>query len=104
MTSFPGVGSVPRRGGTDRRPHLAGAIVAEEGPQRGGRQALIDLELGFPGANILMALGHTGRPLLAPLALRTEPLPIGARAVLIAATAGMGLAVRRRRSRRGRTR
>jgi hypothetical protein len=61
---------------------------------------LIDLELGFPGANVLMALGHAGRPVLAPLALRTTPLPIEARAALLAglgaAGAAIGLALRRR--------
>ena len=61
-----GTGS-PAGRGTDRRPHLAAAIVAgQRGPVRGGRQALIDLELGFPGASILMITGRLARPLLAP--------------------------------------
>lgn len=69
-----GVGA-PAGKGTDVRPHLAAAIVAGlGGPQRGGNQALIDLELGFPGANALMAIGGAARPALAPLALRTTPL------------------------------
>ena len=96
-----GIGA-PAGKGTDRRPHLAAAIVAgHPGPQRGGRQALIDLELGFPGANILMGLGRAGRPLLAPLALRTTPLPIGARVALLAGigavAAAIGLTLRCRR-------
>ncbi|MGZ8617877.1 MAG: peroxiredoxin family protein [Actinomycetota bacterium] len=96
-----GIGA-PAGKGTDRRPHLAAAIVAgHPGPQRGGRQALIDLELGFPGANILMGLGRAGRPLLAPLALRTTPLPIGARVALLAGigavAAAIGFALRRLR-------
>jgi thiol-disulfide isomerase/thioredoxin len=79
-----GVGA-PAGVGTDRRPHLAAAIVAGQGgPLRGGRQALIDLELGFPSANILMAVGKAARPVLAPLALRTTPVPTRTRALLIA--------------------
>lgn len=37
---------------------------------RGGRRSLIDLELGFPGGNILKLVGGALRPLLAPLATR----------------------------------
>jgi hypothetical protein len=97
----------PAGKGTDRRPHLAAAIVAGRGgPLRGGRQALIDLELGFPGANILMAVGTTARPLLAPLALRTTPLPTRARASLlvglVGASAAIALALRQRGCHRGR--
>ena len=44
-------------------------------PHSRRQQALIDLELGFPGAMILMTLGRVARPVLAPLALRTTPLP-----------------------------
>ncbi len=51
--------------GTDRRPHLVGAIVAgRSGPARGGRRALFDLELGFPGGNLLMLVGPAFRPLV----------------------------------------
>lgn len=83
----------PAGRGTDRRPHLAAAIVAgQRGPQRAGRQALIDLELGFPGGNLLMVLGWFGRPLLTPLALRTTPLPTGARAALVIGLIGAGAA------------
>lgn len=81
-----GVGA-PAGKGLDRRPHLAAAIVAGQGgPLRGGRQALIDLELGFPGGNLLMAAGRLARPLLAPLALRTTPLP---RTALVAFVVGL---------------
>ena len=89
------------RGGTgpptdraiDRVPHLAAAIVAgQSGPARGGRLAFLDLELGFPGAFILMTLGSFGRPVLGPLVLRTTPLPVPARAALLAVLAG-GLVV-----------
>jgi hypothetical protein len=78
----------------DRRPHLAAAIVAgQRGPIRGGRQSLIDLELGFPGAMALMTIGRVARPVLAPLVLRTTPLPGPARAALLAGLAGTVFAV-----------
>jgi AhpC/TSA family len=91
------------RKGTDRRPHLAAAIVAgQRGPIRGGRRALIDLELGFPGAMILMTIGRLARPALAPLAVRTTPVPTFARAALLvgllASVVGVGRSVRRARA------
>ncbi len=53
-----GGSGAPAGVGTDRRPHLGGAIVGgRSGPARGGRRSLIDLELGFPGANLLMLVG-----------------------------------------------
>ncbi len=78
----------------DRRPHLAAAIVAgQRGPIRGGRQSLIDLELGFPGAMALMLVGRAARPVLAPLALRTTPVPNAVRAALLGGLVLAGLAV-----------
>jgi hypothetical protein len=86
----------PAGKGTDRRPHLAAAIVAgQRGPIRGGRQSLIDLELGFPGAMILMTVGRVARPALKPLALRTTPLPNSARAALLVGALGAVVAVGR---------
>ena len=62
-----GGAGAPAGKGTDRRPHLAGAILGgRSGPVRGGRRALFDLELGFPGGNILMLVGGLLRPLLRP--------------------------------------
>jgi hypothetical protein len=95
--------------GSDRRPHLAAAIVAgQRGPARGGRQALIDLELGFPGAMLLMTVGRVARPVLAPLALRTTPLSEAERGALLAGLVGAGAAIslglRRYRRRGGRRR
>ena len=101
-----GGADAPAGKGLDRRPHLAAAIVAGQGgPIRGGSQALVDLELGFPGAMILMTLGRVARPVLAPLALRTTPLPNQARAALclglVGASTAVGLSLRhRRRARR----
>ena len=84
----------PAHRAVDRRPHLAAAIVAgQRGPIRGGRQSLIDLELGFPGAMALMTVGRAARPLLAPLVLRTTPLPGLVRAALLAGLVGTTLAV-----------
>lgn len=60
----------------DRLPRLGAAIVAgRHGPASGGRMALVDLEIGFPLANPLMAVGHLCRPLVGPLVLTTEPPP-----------------------------
>ncbi len=43
--------------------------------QRGGKQAVIDYEMGTLPAATLTFLGHLAKPLLAPLALRVAPLP-----------------------------
>ena len=57
-----GGSGTPAGKGSDRRPHLAAAIVAgQRGPLNGGHQAIIDLELGFPGAIALMT-PRTPRP------------------------------------------
>jgi hypothetical protein len=87
-------GGAPAGRGRDRRPHLAAAIVAGQGgPLRGGYRALVDLELGFPGAIALMTVGRLARPLLAPLALRTTPLPTKARASLLVGLVGASAAI-----------
>src|SRR5512144_1226455 len=89
--------------GTDRRPHLAAAIVdGQRGPLRGGRRSMVDLELGFPGASILIVTGRLGRPVLEPLAVRTTPVPPPVRAAIVLGLLGLGMAVAlglRRRSR-----
>ncbi|MGZ8512991.1 MAG: peroxiredoxin family protein [Candidatus Limnocylindria bacterium] len=97
-----GGAGAPAGKGTDRRPHLVAAIVSgQRGPVRGGWRALVDLELGFPGAMILMTIGRVARPLLAPLAVRTTPIPrrtrIALLAGLIGASAAVGYRLRRRR-------
>jgi hypothetical protein len=89
-----GGAGAPAGTGTDRRPHLAAAIVAGQGgPLRGGRRALLDLELGFPGAMLLMTVGRVARPVLAPVVLRTTPLPTRARAALLVGVLGAGTAI-----------
>ena len=88
-----GGSGTPAGKGMDRLPHLGPAIVyGRRGPASGGRRALIDLELGFPGASLLMALGWAARPVLGPIVLRTRPLTKKTRNGLIAATgAAVGL-------------
>jgi hypothetical protein len=91
----------PAGQGIDRVPHLAAAIVAGQGgPARGGRMSFVDLELGFPGASLLMTVGWLARPLLAPLVLRTTPAPARAGAVLLAGLAGGTVALLFRVARR----
>jgi hypothetical protein len=73
-----GGAGTPAGKGTDRRPHLAGAIVAgRSGPARGGRRSLLDLELGFPGGNFLMLVGPVFRPLLRTTAGSTPTCSAG---------------------------
>lgn len=84
------------RGGVDRTPHLLPAMTEGwRGLRRGLPQSLIDLELASPGAGAMTWLGYQLRPLLAPVSLRSRPLPPAARAA-IGAAAGLGalLAVR----------
>ena len=91
----------PAGKGIDRVPHLGAAIVAGQGgPARGGVQSLVDLELGFPGALLLMTVGRLARPLLAPLLVRTTPLPRRTRVVILATLGcgGLALLVARRRT------
>ena len=62
---------------------------------------MVDLELGFPGALLLMTVGRLARPILAPLLVRTTPLPRSARVVILAAVAGGVLAFVARKRRIG---
>jgi hypothetical protein len=79
----------------DRVPHLGAAIVyGRRGPASGGRRALMDLELGFPGATLLFALGGAARPVLGPIVLRTAPLPRTTRnALIVLSSLSVGLMV-----------
>jgi hypothetical protein len=64
------------RGGIDSRPHFLPSIAdGWRGLSRGLPQSFIDLETSAPALASGTWLGHRLRPLLAPLALRTEPLP-----------------------------
>ena len=89
----------PVAGGIDRMPHMAAAFV--EGwrtMSRGGKRAVLDAQLSFPGAPILIFLGYLARPLLRPLAVRATPLPLAARLALWGGLVAAGvLAVQWRR-------
>jgi hypothetical protein len=75
------------------RPLAAAIVAGQRGPLRGGWQSLVDLELGFPGGNLLMFLARVARPLLAPFAIRTTPLPTRTRVFLVTALVGVGAAI-----------
>jgi hypothetical protein len=81
------------RGGSDRLPHLWPTLAAGwPALRRGLPQSFADLMFAAPGSPALIWLGYQLRPLLAPLALRTEPLPPSLKACLILG-AGMAVAV-----------
>ena len=70
-------------GGIDRMPHLFASFVdGYRGPRRGGRRAVLEYDLAGFGAGTLSFLGNKAKPVLAPLALRATPLPLGARLAL----------------------
>jgi hypothetical protein len=83
-------------GGIDRTPHMLAAMTdGWKGIRRGLPQSFIELEFAFPGVATGTWLGHQFRPLLAPLTLRSTPLPTPARIALAAGAAMLaGLAVR----------
>jgi hypothetical protein len=71
-------------GGIDRTPHLLASFVnGYHGLMRGGRRAVREYNTGAFGAGVLTFLGSKAKPLLAPLALRAEPLPLAARLALL---------------------
>lgn len=84
-------------GGIDRTPHIVGSFVdGWRGVSRGGVGGLLDYELGVPGSATLTFLGEQAKPLLAPLVLRTTPLPTAAKLALgCAVIAAVALGVRR---------
>ena len=73
------------RGGLDRTPHLAATITdGWRGLRRGLPQSLLEIEAAMPTSGIVPFLGYQIRPVLAPLTLRTKPLPVGAKIALAA--------------------
>ncbi len=53
---------------------------------------MLDYDLGAGGAGTLSFLGNKAKPLLAPLALRAEPLPATAKLALGGALVAVALA------------
>jgi hypothetical protein len=71
-------------GGIDKMLHLFASFVnGYHGLRRGGKRAVREYNLGAFGAGALTFLGSKAKPVLAPLALRAEPLPAGARLALL---------------------
>ena len=96
----------PVAGGVDRAMHLLGpTIFGWEAIRRGGRRAIRDTVLKAPPIAAMLFLGQYLAPILSPLARRTRPLPILARAaVLTILLIGLALAIRRSRAPRRRSR
>ena len=62
--------------GIDQIPHLFASFVnGYHGLRRGGKRAVREYNTGAFGAGLLTFLGSRAKPVLAPLALRAEPLP-----------------------------
>ncbi len=80
-------------GGIDRTPHLLASFVdGYRGLERGGKRALREYNITTLGGATLGFLGSKAKPVLAPLALRAEPLPAAVRLALLgglAATAAL---------------
>lgn len=71
-------------GGIDKMLHLFVSFVnGYHGLRRGGRRAVREYNTGAFGAGALTFLGSKAKPVLAPLALRAEPLPTSARLALL---------------------
>jgi hypothetical protein len=87
------------RGGIDRTPHMLATMTnGWKGIRRGLPQSYLELELSIPGLGAGIWLGYRLRPLLAPLALRSTPLPTPAKVALATgALALVGLLGRRLR-------
>ncbi|MEJ7849402.1 MAG: hypothetical protein WKF92_15075 [Pyrinomonadaceae bacterium] len=92
-------------GGIHRRPHLLATIAdGWRGLRRGLPQSFIELELSAPGMASVPWLGHFVKPLLAPIALRSRPLPASAKIGLaIGAAALIGIVAGALISRKGDT-
>jgi len=88
--------SGPVSGGMDRTPHMAASFVnGWHGLRRGGWRSVLEFELATPGAATLTFVGHLAKPILAPLALRTAPLPVSTRVALGVGMATLALVVGR---------
>lgn len=90
----------PVAGGIDRFPHLFASFVnGWDGLKRGCDRAVRDYDVATFGGATLTRLGYLAKPVLAPLALRATPLPLGTKVALSAAlgaAVGLVLGLRRR--------
>lgn len=87
----------PVAGGVDRMPHLLASFVdGYRGPERGGKRAVREYTTGGFGAGALSWMGNKAKPVLAPIALRAEPLPPAAKTALAAGLLGAALWAGRR--------
>ncbi len=85
-------------GGLDRTPHMLASFVdGWRGPRRGGRRAVLEYDLGGFGAGTMSFLGNKAKPVLGPLALRANPLPMAAKLGLGGMAAALILGLIRRR-------
>ncbi len=91
-------------GGTHRTPHLLSSMTdGWKGLRRGLPQSFIELETSAPGMASMPWLGYRIRPLLAPLTLRAEPLPVPVKFLLaVGAGALFALGVKALSRNRGR--
>lgn len=82
------------KGGTHRFPHAASTFAnGWPGLRKGWPRSAVEAELSLPGAATGAWLGYQIRPLLAPLALRSRPLPPAAKLGLGAIGLGLGALV-----------
>jgi hypothetical protein len=88
--------------GATRMPYLLPAVtVGWRALQRGLPQSVIDLETAAPGSASGTFLGYLLRPLLAPLAMRAQPLSTGAKVGLALGGTAMAVLGARHLARRG---
>ena len=87
------------KGGVDRTPHVAAAMTdGWRGLRRGLPQSLVDIETAGPTTGTSAWLGYQLRPLLAPLTLRSKPLPVPVRLAGAGGLAALAIRVMRRRA------
>ncbi len=93
---------VVRGAGVDRFPHMGAAMTdGWRGLRRGLPQSFVDMETAVPTQAASTWLGYQLRPLLAPLTLRSQPLPAPVKAGLIVgavAAAALLIAGRQRKN------
>lgn len=87
--------------GEDKKPHMLGASAfGWKALVRGGDRSVRDVVQRMPPLAANLWLGAHMRPLLAPLARRSRPLPAGAKIAMAALIAGAALVLWSRRSSR----